>query len=129
MAESRQVDISDSDESMSDESMADSQFSIFSHHEENRSDHGEKPFDNLLDCYALKSASNQLSEGAYRGIEFDTEEALLLEFLQHTKSLAIIQKVLQQNQELAKKLEDKINPEDEEEEEEEEEDECPNCGK
>ena len=140
MAKSRQVDISDSDESMTGESMTDSLSSIYSDNEQNLSDHEEKPFDNLLECYSLKSACDKLRKGAYscsRGIPFDTEEELLLHFLQNTTYLPIIRKVLQQNQKLAKKLGDKIYPEEEEEEdeeedeeeEEEEEDECPSCGK
>ena len=67
MSKCRKVDVSDSDE----ESICDSLSSIVS-------DHEHKPFDNLLDCYGLKSASSQ----NFDGIEFDTEEALLLEFLQ-----------------------------------------------
>ena len=124
MAKSRQVDISDSDDSMTD-----SLSSIYS-------DNEEKSFDNLLECYSLKSACDKLRKDAYsssRGFPFNTEESLLLDFLQNTTSLPIIRKALQQNQELAKRLDNKIYPEEEEEEdeeeEEEEEDECPNCGK
>ena len=75
MSRSIQRVYSDSD----NESMCDSLASIVSEH-----DH--KPFDSLLHCYGLKSASNQ----DFDGIEFDTEEALLLEFLRNTKSLPII---------------------------------------
>ena len=107
MSKCRKVDVSDSDE----ESVCDSLSSIVS-------DHEHKQFDNLLDCYGLKSASSQ----NFDGIEFDTEEALLLEFLQNTTSLPEIQKVLQQNQKLAKKLGEKIYSEEEEEL-------CPKCKK
>ena len=110
MTESRQVDTSDSD----DGSMCDSLSSIVSDHEHN-------PYDDLLECYGLKSASHQ----TFDGIEFDSDEERLLEFLQSTKSLPIIQKVLQQNHELAKKLGEKIYPVEEDEEDQV----CPNCKK
>ena len=114
MTESRQVDISDSD----DESMCDSLSSIVSDHEHN-------PYDDLLDCFGLKSASHQ----TFDGIEFDSEEERLLEFLQSTKSLPIIQKVLQQNHELAKKLSEKIYPEEQDDSSDEEDEVCPKCKK
>eukprot|EP00116_Pleurobrachia_bachei_P004488 sb/3464750/ len=63
-------------------------------------------FDNLLDCFGFREIINEDIDN----IQLTEGEALLMDFLRKTDSLSVIKEVLQQNEELAKQLCDKVYP-------------------
>jgi len=73
-------------------------------------DDHDHPYANLLNCFGFREIINE----DVNEIELNEGEALLMEFLRKTESLNVIKEVLQQNEELAKQLCDKVYPNKEE---------------
>ena len=93
-------------ETESNISMCDSLASIAEEHE-------HQPFDNLLDCYNIRTA---IVNENVADIRLSNREQLLFDFLQNIESLTQIREVIQQNHDLLKTLLLKLFPQDDEEE-------------